>query len=99
MIFLLATWANHVIGYFYRVICFYIVTLTHYDFLDFVPTSIYFLIFQSDFYMYDIATKRWTLITDDTSTMGGPNLIFDHQMCLDQENRTIYVFGGQTLLM
>eukprot|EP00094_Tigriopus_californicus_P011783 TCALIF_11381-PA protein Name:"Similar to Mkln1 Muskelin (Rattus norvegicus)" AED:0.13 eAED:0.17 QI:0/0/0/0.75/0.72/0.66/12/0/820 len=45
---------------------------------------------KSDFFMYDIATSRWTLITDDTSAHGGPSLIFDHQMCFDQKLRTIY---------
>ena len=54
---------------------------------------------QSDFYMYDIAASRWTLITDDTAAMGGPHLIFDHQMCMDHTTRTIYVFGGQTLFL
>ena len=53
---------------------------------------------RSDFYVYDIVGAKWTQITDDTSVMGGPNLIFDHQMCLDSEKRDIYVFGGQTLL-
>ena len=38
-------------------------------------------------------------ITDDTATMGGPSLIFDHQMCLDADKRNIYVFGGQSLHM
>jgi len=52
---------------------------------------------KSDFFMYDIVANKWTLITDDTSAMGGPALIFDHQMCIDQEQRTIYVFGGQSL--
>ena len=56
-------------------------------------------LFQCDFYMYDIDASRWTLITDDTSAMGGPNLIFDHQMCIDQETRTIYVFGGHSLFV
>ena len=32
---------------------------------------------QSDFYMYDIGSGKWTLITEDTSAMGGPKLIFD----------------------
>jgi hypothetical protein len=54
---------------------------------------------KSDFYMYDIETNKWTMITDDTSAMGGPMLIFDHQMCIDQETRTIYVFGGQSLFI
>jgi len=52
---------------------------------------------KSDFYVYDIRTSNWTQITPDTSTVGGPSLIFDHQMCLDQEKRDIYVFGGQAL--
>ena len=47
--------------------------------------------------MYDIVRNQWTLITDDTSAFGGPELIFDHQICMDQDNRVLYVFGGQTL--
>ena len=47
--------------------------------------------------MYDIENNRWTLITEDTGTMGGPQLIFDHQMSMDVEKRTIYVFGGRVL--
>ena len=27
--------------------------------------------------------------------MGGPRLLFDHQMCIDMENQTIYVCGGK----
>lgn len=56
------------------------------------------MILQSDFFVYDILSNRWTMITDDTLAMGGPSLIFDHQMCIDQETRTIFVFGGQTVL-
>ena len=52
---------------------------------------------KSDFYVYDIDNAKWTQITDDTVGMGGPSLIFDHQMCLDPVQRHIYVFGGQTL--
>ena len=54
---------------------------------------------RSDFYVFDIGAGKWTQITDDTSAMGGPALIFDHQMCLDPEKRDIYVFGGQTLFV
>lgn len=57
-----------------------------------------FFIFQSDFYVYDIESNQWTLITEDTSMFGGPYLIFDHQMCLDITLRTIYVFGGRVLV-
>lgn len=52
---------------------------------------------KSDFYVYDIDTNHWTLITEDTAAMGGPQLIFDHQMCMDVAMRTIYVFGGRVL--
>ena len=54
-------------------------------------------LFQSDFYVYDIDTKKWTLICDDTGSEGGPKLIFDHQMCMDPDTSTIYVFGGRIL--
>lgn len=52
---------------------------------------------QSDFYLYDTKTKSWLLICDDTSQVGGPSLIFDHQMCIDIAKRNIYVFGGRIL--
>ncbi|KAK3912329.1 Muskelin [Frankliniella fusca] len=52
---------------------------------------------KSDFYVYDIESNTWTLITEDTGSMGGPQLIYDHQMCMDSERRTIYVFGGRVL--
>lgn len=28
---------------------------------------------------------------------GGPELIFDHQMCVDPQGETLYVFGGRTV--
>lgn len=52
---------------------------------------------KSDFYMYDIESGRWTLITEDTGSMGGVTLIFDHQVAMDIEKHTIYVFGGRVL--
>ncbi|XP_072181671.1 muskelin-like [Diadema setosum] len=52
---------------------------------------------KSDFYVYDIATGKWTLICEDTGSEGGPRLIFDHQMCMDSDKSTIYVFGGRVL--
>ncbi|KAL5014601.1 hypothetical protein ScPMuIL_008871 [Solemya velum] len=52
---------------------------------------------KSDFYMYDIGSGKWTLITEDSGAMGGPKLIFDHQMVMDVEHQTIYVFGGRVL--
>ncbi|XP_050461630.1 muskelin isoform X2 [Cataglyphis hispanica] len=52
---------------------------------------------KSDFYVYDIESNKWTQISEDTGTMGGPPLVFDHQMSMDVEKRTIYVFGGRVL--
>ncbi|XP_064105784.1 muskelin-like isoform X1 [Macrobrachium nipponense] len=52
---------------------------------------------KSDFYMYDMENNKWTLVTEDTASMGGPRLIFDHQMVMDVESRIIYVFGGRVL--
>ncbi|XP_048579219.1 muskelin isoform X2 [Nematostella vectensis] len=52
---------------------------------------------KSDFYVYDITANHWTLISDDTAAMGGPSLIFDHQICMDTETSTIFVFGGRVL--
>ena len=48
--------------------------------------------------MYDIESQQWTFITEDTASMGGPKLIFDHQMVIDIECQTIYVFGGRVLV-
>lgn len=53
---------------------------------------------QCDFYMYDIGSNQWTFITEDTACMGGPRLIFDHQMAIDVDQQTIYVFGGRVLV-
>lgn len=53
---------------------------------------------KSDFYVYDIESNKWTQISEDTGAIGGPQLIFDHQMSMDIEKRTIYVFGGRVLV-
>ncbi|XP_001951423.2 muskelin isoform X1 [Acyrthosiphon pisum] len=52
---------------------------------------------QSDFYVYDIEQSQWTLICADTNIMGGPKLLFDHQMVMDSISSTIYVFGGRVV--
>ena len=57
----------------------------------------YFHKFQSDFFLYDTRTVSWLQICDDTSQVGGPQLVYDHQMCIDAEKRNIYVFGGKIL--
>lgn len=56
---------------------------------------IFFLLFQSDFYLYDISRQSWISICDDTSLENGPSLVSDHQMCISSELRTIYIFGGK----
>ncbi|XP_064543793.1 muskelin [Drosophila montana] len=52
---------------------------------------------KSDFYLYDTRARTWMQICDDTSQVGGPQLVYDHQMCIDADKRTIYVFGGKIL--
>ncbi|XP_001361411.1 muskelin isoform X1 [Drosophila pseudoobscura] len=52
---------------------------------------------KSDFYLYDTRARNWMQICDDTSQVGGPQLVYDHQMCIDADKRTIYVFGGKIL--
>lgn len=32
-----------------------------------------------------------------TQRDGGPDLIYDHQMCMDAEKQMLYVFGGRTV--
>lgn len=53
--------------------------------------------FQSDFYLFDVTRQSWILVCEDTSLEGGPGLVTDHQMCISQELRTIYIFGGKTI--
>jgi len=54
---------------------------------------------DNELHVFDINTNRWHLLCKDVFTMGGgPRLIFDHQMCFDDETNTIYVFGGRVLV-
>lgn len=52
---------------------------------------------KSDFYLFDTRACSWLQICDDTSQVSGPQLVYDHQMCIDIEKRMIYVFGGKIL--
>ena len=47
--------------------------------------------------MYELEADKWTLITDDTSAMGGPCLLFDHHVAIDVDQQTLYVFGGRQI--
>lgn len=40
---------------------------------------------KSDFYRYDIEANTWMLLSEDTSSDGGPKLVFDHQV-MSQSN-------------
>ncbi|KAG0343380.1 hypothetical protein BG005_002456, partial [Podila minutissima] len=57
---------------------------------------------SSDFWRFDIDPKSpphgtWTMICANTAVMNGPELIYDHQMCLDPLSQTLYVFGGRVV--
>ena len=42
-------------------------------------------------------SQKWESVSEDTSKQDGPQLMYDHQMSIDVEKRTIYVFGGKIL--
>ncbi|CAH4030331.1 unnamed protein product [Pieris brassicae] len=52
---------------------------------------------NSDLYVYSVRSAEWSLVMSDTAATGGPRLVFDHQMCMDPDTSTIYVFGGRVL--
>ncbi|XP_022128529.2 muskelin [Pieris rapae] len=52
---------------------------------------------NSDLYVYSVRSAEWSLVMSDTAANGGPRLVFDHQMCMDPDTSTIYVFGGRVL--
>ncbi|KAI8984520.1 Muskelin N-terminus-domain-containing protein [Mycotypha africana] len=51
---------------------------------------------KADFYRYFIDLDQWVRISNDLVAEGGPELIYDHQMCVDSKNEVLYVFGGRT---
>ncbi|KAI9205394.1 Muskelin N-terminus-domain-containing protein [Polychytrium aggregatum] len=50
---------------------------------------------DADFWKYDVSQDKWTKISEDTTQEGGPDLIFDHQMVIEESTQVIYVFGGR----
>ncbi len=50
---------------------------------------------ESDFFCYDVAGNTWTQLASHTAEQKGPDLVFDHQMCMDEVHNTIYVLGGR----
>ncbi|KAL4078206.1 Muskelin N-terminus-domain-containing protein [Scleroderma yunnanense] len=54
--------------------------------------------FCSEFYRYHtrgLDAGKWDLLSFDTASSGGPELIFDHQMVMDSDAQMIYVSGGR----
>ncbi|KAG1170181.1 hypothetical protein G6F70_001371 [Rhizopus microsporus] len=52
---------------------------------------------ESDFFMYDLKQNKWIQLCDHTAKHGGPELVFDHQMCIDSHEGKIYVCGGKVI--
>lgn len=52
---------------------------------------------SSDFYFYDLERHTWTCLGEDVQSTGGPGLVYDHQMAVDEERGVIYVFGGRVI--
>ncbi|TPX30166.1 hypothetical protein SmJEL517_g06204 [Synchytrium microbalum] len=52
---------------------------------------------ESDFWRYDVAAGKWIRISANTAADGGPELIYDHQMCVDPDPQVLYVFGGRAI--
>ncbi|XP_072942576.1 muskelin [Epargyreus clarus] len=52
---------------------------------------------NSDLHVYSVSERAWALLCGDTAAAGGPRLVFDHQMCIDPDTQTVYVFGGRVL--
>jgi muskelin len=38
---------------------------------------------------------EWEKLSDDTKKDGGPGIISDHQLCIDEKMKVIYLFGGK----
>ncbi|XP_065912735.1 muskelin-like isoform X2 [Dysidea avara] len=52
----------------------------------------------SPLYCYCARESVWTLLSSDTNADGGPQLLYDHQMCFDSVTQSLYVFGGRILM-
>ncbi|KAJ3326592.1 Muskelin 1, intracellular mediator containing kelch motif [Gonapodya sp. JEL0774] len=51
---------------------------------------------DADFWRWDVGSREWECLSRDTVKDGGPELIYDHQMVVDPETETLFVFGGKT---
>lgn len=52
----------------------------------------------SPLYSYCTRESVWSLLSSDTNADGGPQLLYDHQMCFDSVTQSLYVFGGRVLM-
>eukprot|EP00037_Helgoeca_nana_P016556 m.155714 g.155714 ORF g.155714 m.155714 type:complete len:764 (+) comp23581_c0_seq1:237-2528(+) len=53
---------------------------------------------KNELYCYFIKEGKWRCLMYDTAAAGGPDLIYDHQMCFNADANTIYVFGGRKIV-
>ncbi len=51
----------------------------------------------SECYQYDLEAHVWTLVSENVHAQGGPFLLYDHQMAVDEDSDLIYVFGGRII--
>lgn len=51
----------------------------------------------SELYQYDLEAHVWTVLSPDVKQQGGPALVYDHQMAVDEGRNLIYVFGGRVI--
>ncbi|KAG1552715.1 hypothetical protein G6F45_008610 [Rhizopus arrhizus] len=52
---------------------------------------------QPDLFKYSLKDDSWVKLSSNTADDGGPELVFDHQMCVDSKNGIIYVCGGKVI--
>ncbi|KAK7049330.1 hypothetical protein VNI00_005931 [Paramarasmius palmivorus] len=51
----------------------------------------------AELYRYRVDAEAWELVKPDSTSPGGPPLIYDHQMVMDSGRQVLYVSGGRTV--
>lgn len=51
----------------------------------------------NEFHQYDLEAHVWSVISPDVQQAGGPPLLYDHQMVVDEARSLIYSFGGRVI--
>jgi len=49
----------------------------------------------ADLFYFDITKKEWICVSKNTTLEGGPQLVYDHGMCIDSEAQKLYIGGGR----